>query len=207
VVSVGDAAAALIENERFSFAVEWEGSGFGTEDVLTSEGHVDLAGDRARYAPLIDPSGQGAVRIAGDDLYVGTEGGPWQHSRRLPDQPSWMELMPLSGGPALLLDELTAVEDEDEPTDVPGHTYLHCRRFTSPGGERGPERPFVACHDDAGVLRWIAVTPAEGDERIAARFDDIGAEFEVVRPTDDMTEFPVTPEELDPLLEPDASEE
>lgn len=154
---------------------------------------MDLAKDLAHYQPLADMTGSAEIRILGDDMYVGT-GGAWQHSTRQPDLPSWVEMMPMSGNPVMLLEHLVEADVESTATEVPEHDDMVCREYLETAAEGDPRlpsgdpSPYVGCHRE-GVLRWVRYSESDDGGPITLTFDDVDGEVVVDRPTEHVTPF------------------
>lgn len=191
-VSLSDVATAVLAVGQFGFGFEWEDAGFGdTGEPLTSEGAVDVERGLARYRPILDETGSGEVRILGEDMYVGSDDAGWEGTVRAPGQPTWLELMPLSGNPIQVLERLQDAKVAGTPTEVPGQGENVCRRYAETTPEGAPHH-YVACHRD-GVLRWIQYPATEDEGPVTLTFDAFGDDVVVERPTEGLTEMPTAP--------------
>lgn len=191
VPTIGEVTTALFDEEYFSFSVEIEGAPFGPDGTTEAQsaGRIDLANDAADYEPLINPTGSAEVRIIGHDFYGSAGGGSWELSRRPSEEPPWIDfLMPLSGDPLLVLRRLADLDLLGSAIEVADQAGRECRDYLDPDVTRdGEERTFTACQED-GILRWVGYPESDEGGPITLAFDDVGEPFEVVRPTENVTD-------------------
>lgn len=180
------ATTVLLDGGPISFSVVWEDPSLGVDasGSVRSEGTFDPQTLTAVYSPFLAQSEEVEVRIAGSDLYVYDGQGSWTHS--VSDDPSWLELMPLSGSPLLILQRIQEVT-ESVPESAPDGAIGSCYRVTQdPTAELAAS--FTACIDDS-VLRWVRFDATEASGELTATFEHTDR-VNVIVPTEGVTEFP-----------------
>lgn len=187
-------AAALLNGGAISFSIVWEDPALGanTGGFVTSRGTFDVGTMTAVYSPFLAQNEGSEVRIIGSDIYVYDGQASWTHS--VSDGYSWLELMPLSGSPLVMLQRIEEVM-ESAPVPAPIGATGTCRRVADdPANEL--DAPFTACIVDS-VLSWVRFEATSASGELTATFRSTAA-TEVTMPTEGVTEFSSSVEPQDP---------